>query len=180
MLKPAQFVSLDVRGLDIPPTPTPTDLTGAPLHNWLVGYVREKQKEFDDERPSRGYATTACLLIAQEGAPAILAFNDIPQVCSADYASTPRGVERAPKYAALGHAEVGAIGFAARQGIQTAGSTMVLAWFPCINCADAIVKAGVKRLIATQPDDSYKPATYDFPAAVAHLSANGVEVVIVK
>lgn len=164
MLKPVQVINTSVRGAS---------------PEWLVGLVREKTTQFDDERPARGYATTACLLITPYGEP-ILAFNDIPMVCEKDYSSTPRGVERAPKFAALGHAEVGAIAYAAQRGMMLSGATMVLAWFPCINCADAIVKAGIRRLIATRPDGAYKPATYDFPAAVDHLTRAGVEIVFVE
>lgn len=162
MYKPAQFMSEELRGR------SPAD---------LVALVNKKQQLFDSSIPPRGFATTACILMTNNDGN-ILAFNEIPFVCTTEYASTPRGVERAPKFAALGHAEVGALAFAARMGCQTLGGTMVLAWFPCINCADAIVKAGIRKLIATRPDDSYKPATYDFPAAMAHLLAHGVEVVL--
>lgn len=56
----------------------------------------------------------------------------------------------------------------------------MLAWFPCINCADAIAKAGIKRLIATQPSMDYKPDQYDFQGAFNVLSDAGVAISLVK
>lgn len=143
-----------------------------------VGFVRDQTTEFEARRP-RGYAATGCLLEGAEGNP-ILAFNDIPVCAEDEYSSTPRGVERAAKFAALGHAEVNAIAFAAQHGIVLKGGTMTLAWFPCINCADAIVKAGIKRLIATQPSMDYKPDQYDFQGAFNVLSDAGVQISLVK
>jgi len=143
-----------------------------------VEYVRKITADFEERRP-RGYAATACLLEPLYG-HAIVAFNDIPTAVESDYSSTPRGVERAPKFAALGHAEVNAIAFAAYAGTVTAGATMSLAWFPCINCAAAIVKAGIKRVVATEPNYDYKPEQYDFRGARKILEDAGVIVCFEK
>jgi len=44
------------------------------------------------------------------------------------------------------HAEMGAIGFAARNGISTEGTTMFVSVAPCINCAKLIVASGIKMV----------------------------------
>jgi len=142
-----------------------------------VAYVRNRTHEFEERRP-RGYSATGCLLEPIVGTD-ILAFNDIPPTEENEYASTP-GIERAAKFAALGHAEVNAIAFAARHGVQTQDATMTLAWFPCINCAAAIVKAGISRLIATEPNYDYKQDQYDFRGAVRVLEAGRVQITFVK
>lgn len=143
-----------------------------------VAYVRTQTHDFEERRP-RGYAATGCLLEAR-GGPHILAFNDIPAEVENEYSATPRGVERATKFGALGHAEVGALAFAAANGVCTRGATMTLAWFPCINCADAIKKAGITKLVATVPNYDYKIDTYDFRSAERILRQAGVEIVFVK
>jgi dCMP deaminase len=45
------------------------------------------------------------------------------------------------------HAERDVIYKAAKLGIKTNNLTMVMAWFPCIPCANAIISAGIKKLI---------------------------------
>jgi dCMP deaminase len=76
------------------------------------------------------------------------------------YNGFPRGVEdafearhsRPTKYLWTEHAERNAIYQAARMGIRLEGCTMYLPWFPCMDCARAIVQAGIRRLVAFQPD----------------------------
>lgn len=146
----------------------------------LVEYVRLATADFETRKP-RGYAATACLFVSgYDGGPEILAFNDIPFCVEDAYSMTPRGVERAPKFAALGHAEINAIAFAAKNGVKTEGGMMILAWFPCINCAAAIAKTGIKKLIATIPNYDYKPDQYDFRGAEKTLRDAGVEIVFEK
>jgi len=143
-----------------------------------VNYVRGITAEFEERQP-RGYAATGCL-IEPRGDQNVIAFNDIPTAVVTDYSSTPRGVERAAKFAALGHAEVNAISFCAQNGIVTKGAIMTLAWFPCINCAAAIVQAGIGRLVATEPNYDYKPEQYDFRGALRVLEDAGVVVCFEK
>lgn len=45
------------------------------------------------------------------------------------------------------HAERDLVYKAARKGIKTKGLTMVMAWLPCIPCANAVISAGIKKLI---------------------------------
>lgn len=45
------------------------------------------------------------------------------------------------------HAEQNAIGYAARNGIETNGSTIYLTISPCKQCAKLMIAAGVKRIV---------------------------------
>lgn len=63
-----------------------------------------------------------------------------------------RYLDRPAKYDWTEHAERNAIFAAAREGVATKGCTMVLPWFPCKECARAIVQAGVSRVVAQYPD----------------------------
>lgn len=63
-----------------------------------------------------------------------------------------RYLERPAKYDWTEHAERNAIFAAAREGLATKGCTMVLPWFPCKECARAIVQCGVSRVVAQYPD----------------------------
>lgn len=61
---------------------------------------------------------------------------------------------RPAKYDWTEHAERNAIYQAARCGISLQGTRMYLPWFPCMDCARAIVQAGIVELIAFEPDIS--------------------------
>lgn len=85
--------------------------------------------------------------------------NDDLKIVTFGCNTLPDGVEHADeflvrpaKYDWTEHAERNAIYAAAREGHATGGCTMILPWFPCIECARAMVQAGVTRVIATYPD----------------------------
>lgn len=97
--------------------------------------------------------------------------------------SFPRGVrdlderfERPEKYLWTEHAERNAIYSAARQGISLASTTAYLNWFPCIDCARALIQVGVRRLVARQPDVADSRWGTQFQAALDMLAEVGVEV----
>lgn len=68
------------------------------------------------------------------------------------------------------HAERAAIYQAARTGTKLAGSTVYLTWYPCADCARALVAVGVDRLVAVEPD--WKETMYGFYEARAIMEGN--------
>jgi dCMP deaminase len=100
------------------------------------------------------------------------------------YNGFPRGTDDAPsdrherptKYLWTEHAERNAIFQAARIGIALQGSTLYLPWFPCMDCARAIVQAGIARLVAMRPDISEPEWGKQFEAALELLSEASVEI----
>ena len=101
------------------------------------------------------------------------------------YNGFPRGADDSPdslrntrpnKYLWTEHAERNAIYQAARIGITVSGCTMYLPWFPCMDCARAIVQVGISRLVALQPDASEKVWGEQFLAAKELLDEASVEI----
>lgn len=76
-------------------------------------------------------------------------YNGAPRGCRADEDS--RGLTRPEKYFWYSHAELNAITNAARVGVPLDGSTIVVTHPPCMDCARAIVQAGIKQVIAVRP-----------------------------
>ena len=76
------------------------------------------------------------------------------------YNGFPRGVGddveerhgRPAKYLWTEHAERNALYNAARSGVSVLGCRMYVPWFPCMDCARAIVQSGLAELIAVEPD----------------------------
>jgi len=60
--------------------------------------------------------------------------------------------ERPQKYAYTEHAERNAIYSAAELGVSLSGCTMYLSWFPCPDCARAIIQSGISGIICTAND----------------------------
>lgn len=95
------------------------------------------------------------------------------QIVSIGYNGFPRGIDdgqdirhsNPTKYLWTEHAERNAIYGAARLGIATNGCEMFLSWFPCMDCARAIVQAGISRLVAVNPDASDPKWGQQFVAA---------------
>lgn len=82
------------------------------------------------------------------------------EIRTTGYNGFPRGVDdelderhaRPLKYKWTEHAERNAIYNAARVGIPLNGCRMYVPWFPCMDCARAIVQSGIVHLIAIRPD----------------------------
>jgi len=105
------------------------------------------------------------------------------EVRAIGYNGFPRGVndeiedrhERPLKYKWTEHAERNAIFGAARAGIALLGCRMYLPWFPCMDCARAIVQCGVVQLICVKPDFSDPQWGDDFTVVPRLLEEGGVD-----
>ena len=86
--------------------------------------------------------------------------------------------ERPAKYSWTEHAERNAIYNAAKLGIGLDGCTAYVNWFPCIDCARAIVQAGVLRLVGLQPDHADVRWGSEFEFASGMLGESGIEVTL--
>lgn len=68
------------------------------------------------------------------------------------------------------HAEINAIGYAAKHEVLTDNATIFVTLQPCLNCSKAIVASGIKRVV-------YKEAYRREPESIEFLRNAGVEVV---
>lgn len=109
---------------------------------------------------------TACIL-EFGGLVVAEAANGLPRNTKATVVRTTRP----DKYAWIMHAERKAISLAARRGLCTAGTTAHLNWFPCAQCAGALVESGILVLDADrQAYESRKDdPRYEFAVAMEML-----------
>lgn len=104
------------------------------------------------------------------------------EIRSTGYNSFPRGINddaeerhaRPEKYLWTEHAERNAIYNAARVGVALKGCRAYLPWFPCMDCARALVQSGIVELIAIQPDLNDPKWGEDFKRVGTLLSEAGV------
>lgn len=82
-----------------------------------------------------------------------LGYNGAPRGCSAD--EDIRGQQRPEKYYWFSHAELNAITNAARIGTPLGGGVLVVTHPPCMDCARAIVQAGIKKVVVARPTQDF-------------------------
>lgn len=110
------------------------------------------------------------------------------EILTTGYNGLPRGVEPSPsvrtrrphKYQWTEHAERNAIYNAARDGIRLLGSTCYTNWFPCTDCARALIQCGVTRVVGREP--SYDHAKYgsDFVVSKQMMEEAGIKIVYIE
>ena len=98
--------------------------------------------------------------------------------------SFPPGIRTLPERAVgdnrfiwLEHAERAAIFEAARRGVATEGGSLVSTYFPCTDCARAIVQAGVRTVATPRPEYDDPVWGESFRISAAILAEGAVEIV---
>ena len=99
----------------------------------------------------------------------------------------PPGVRNLPercvgeaRFIWMEHAERGALFEATRRGLATDGGLLVSTYFPCTDCARAIVLSGVKTVATPRPEFDDPVWGESFRTSASILSEGAVEVVYLK
>ena len=118
-----------------------------------------------------------CVIVGPNREIRTTGYNGLPR--GADDNNPARDV-RPEKYKWYEHAERNAIYNAARVGVPLEGCTIYLTWFPCMDCARAIVQSGIKTLVSEEPDWNHERFGEDFLKSAQLFSETGVTVRWVK
>ena len=111
--------------------------------------------------------------------------NSQGEIVSSGFNGLPQGIRDLPerhdrasgaKYFWSVHAEAKAIYDAARRGMTLAGCTLYVPWYPCVECAKAIIQSGIATLVAYPPDDTDARWSTQFAVAKQMLAESGVTV----
>jgi dCMP deaminase len=114
-----------------------------------------------------------CVIVGPDNEIRTTGYNGFPRGIVDD---APERHERPEKYLWTEHAERNAIYNAARCGVPLKGCRVYLPWFPCMDCARAIVQSGVTELIAFKPNTSDQKWGAEFERALTLFSEAGVAV----
>jgi dCMP deaminase len=118
-----------------------------------------------------------CVIVGSSREIRAIGYNGLPR--GADDLQFAR-LDRPAKYLWTEHAERNAIFQAARSGIALQGCTMYVSWFPCMDCARAIVQSGIVRLVGVHPIEHDSKWEEQFMAARQLLSEAGVKVKLLE
>ena len=114
-----------------------------------------------------------CVIADEDYVVLALGFNGFPR--GADERPEERH-QRPAKYSWTEHAERNAIYNAARTGTPLKGARLFVPWFPCMDCARAIVQTGIRDLVALAPDIEHTQWGEDFKRAIVLFRETGVSV----
>lgn len=121
---------------------------------------------------SRDETKVGCVVADHHGIVA-RGFNDLPAHVGRDI----HRLQRPEKYFWTEHAERNAIYFAARSGIRLHATVMAMTWYPCADCARAIIQSGIGRIVCgKRPDLSDPKWGADFARVERMLEEGGVPV----
>ena len=106
-------------------------------------------------------------------------FNGIPRGVNDDVEER-HDAASGEKYLWVSHAERNAIYNAALLGVSTKGCTLYVPWYPCIECAKAIVQAGIGKLVCFEPDLTDSNWGKDFEKSLIILGEGNVVTKLVE
>ena len=88
--------------------------------------------------------------------------------------------ERPAKYKWSVCAERNAIYNAARKGHATEGCDIYVTYYPCSQCADAIIQSGIKKVFTEEPNWNHERWGEDFKISKEKFDEVGIEVEYLK
>lgn len=141
------------------------------MANWNKRFI-ELSKHIANWSKDKSIGT--CAIIADEDNRIVsIGYNGFPTGCNDEVAER---FERPAKYLYTEHAERNAVYNAARLGVVTKGCTMFLMWFPCADCARAIIQSGIKKLVCYKPDLDTPKWGEHFKVAIEMFNECNVEI----
>lgn len=134
----------------------------------LAKYVAEWSKD-------KSVKVGAVIVNPDDKNPISMGFNGFPSKVNEDILERH---ERPLKYLYTVHGEINAIANAAKNGQRTKGCDIYVTYFPCSNCAGAIVNAGIKRVFCTEaPDFNNERWGENWKISLTILTEGGIEII---
>jgi dCMP deaminase len=137
-----------------------------------------RDREFMNDAILASYQSTdrstkvGCVFVDAQDVILVRGANTFPR----GVAGTEERHQRPEKYFWTEHAERNAVYEAARNGIKLNGSRVYLPWFPCMDCARALVQVGVREVVGVKPDLTDPKWGKDFERAETLFKEAGVAV----
>jgi len=116
-----------------------------------------------------------CVITDEENTIKSLGYNGHPRSLNDEVKERN---ERPLKYMYVVHAEINAIANATRNGVSLKNSIMYCTYFPCNECAKAIINSGIKTLVSYEPDFNNERWGKSFKVSFEMLKECGVNIEI--
>jgi len=143
------------------------------MDKWKLRFT-ELAKHVANWSKDKSTKVGAIIVNPEDRNPISMGFNGFPTKVNEDI---PERHERPLKYLYTVHGEINAIANAAKNGQRTKDCDMYVNYFPCCNCAGAIVNAGIKKLICeNKPDFNNERWGENWKISLIILTEGGVEI----
>ena len=121
---------------------------------------------------------TSCVIVGPNNEVRSLGYNGVPR----GVADIESRFERPLKYKWVEHGERNAIYNAARAGIALDGCLIYIMWYPCADCARAIIQSGIIQVIIPAGSAEYGKERWgeDFKISKVMFEEAGIDVREVK
>tara|TARA_B100001778_G_C18237350_1_gene471761 strand:+ start:100 stop:555 length:456 start_codon:yes stop_codon:yes gene_type:complete len=123
------------------------------LTNWnkrfldLAHYISQWSRD-----PNR---KCGAVIVGKDNTEKAIGYNGLPNNCDLNHTDIKKRYEKPLKYMWVEHAERNAIYTAGRNGVSLDGCKMYVTYFPCCDCARAIIQSGIKEVYSPKPDWSH-------------------------
>ncbi len=92
------------------------------------------------------------VIVGQDNTEKAIGYNGLPNNCDLNRSHIENRYDKPKKYMWIEHAERNAIYTAGKNGISLDGCKMYVTYFPCCDCARAIIQSGIKEVYSPKPD----------------------------
>ena len=92
------------------------------------------------------------VIIGKDNTEKAIGYNGLPNNVDLNNSNIKKRYEKPQKYMWVEHAERNAIYTAGRNGVSLDGCKMYVTYFPCCDCARAIIQSGIKEVYSPKPD----------------------------
>ena len=92
------------------------------------------------------------VIVGQDNTEKAIGYNGLPNNTDLKNNGIKKRYEKPQKYMWVEHAERNAIYTAGRNGVSLDGCKMYVTYFPCCDCAIAIIQSGIKEVYSPEPD----------------------------
>lgn len=133
-------------------TPAPTPVPSEPMSTHFGEHWHRRFLDLSEQiatwskDPSRG---VGAVIVSPSKQIVSTGFNGLPRGVE----DRPERLERPVKYDLIVHAEMNAIIQCARNGVTPIDCAIYSSFFPCVNCALAIVQSGIETVVTYRPAD---------------------------
>ena len=120
------------------------------------------------------------VIVGTDNTEKAIGYNGLPNNVDLNRSNTKKRYEKPQKYMWVEHAERNAIYTAGRNGVSLDGCKMYVTYFPCCDCARAIIQSGIKEVYSPKPDWSHHKWGESWKVSKQMFNECGVKVKFIK
>ena len=132
----------------------------------LANFVAEWSKDINKK--------TGAVIVGPDNTEKTFGYNGFPRGANDEIGER---YQKPLKYLWTEHAERNAILKAAKEGLKIDGCSMYVTYFPCSDCARAIIQSGIPKVYSPKPDVTHHKWGKSWEEAILMFTECNVEII---